>query len=249
LKLLQEDVAVRTERLQQAAEEREKASPVAKDQGQSLPVEYERLGDEQSRLGDHAARLRPPSESEDDTLSLLTPISQRMHEAGGRIRQAGNMENALDLQQHVVADLDWLLREVEKSGGPSKSPGGKESTAAAAKQSKGTAAAGRSPSPIGPEGTAQKQRGGRSGEPSSGTSGNEPGDASTAKGDGRGRTGEQASRPDLNVMHGRMKQLWGELPQHVRERMLQSPMEELPPKYEQAIEEYFRRLSQEKAEE
>jgi hypothetical protein len=45
-----------------------------------------------------------------------------------------------------------------------------------------------------------------------------------------------------------MKQLWGELPEHAREQMLQLPDEEFPPKYESLIEDYFRRLSEEKQE-
>ena len=43
-----------------------------------------------------------------------------------------------------------------------------------------------------------------------------------------------------------MKQLWGELPQRDREQMLQLPVEEFLPEYELLIEDYFRRLSEEK---
>ena len=43
-----------------------------------------------------------------------------------------------------------------------------------------------------------------------------------------------------------MQRLWYLLPQHAREQMLQSPGEEFAPKYELQIEEYFRRLSEEK---
>ena len=43
-----------------------------------------------------------------------------------------------------------------------------------------------------------------------------------------------------------LKQLWGELPQRQREQMLEPPVEEFLPKYEQQIEEYFRRLSEDK---
>ena len=45
-----------------------------------------------------------------------------------------------------------------------------------------------------------------------------------------------------------IRRLWGQLPEHARGQMLQSPVEEFPPKYEVMIEEYFRRLSEEKGE-
>ncbi len=53
-------------------------------------------------------------------------------------------------------------------------------------------------------------------------------------------------KPDMQQMREVMKQLWGELPPHQREQMLQLPLEEFLPKYELLIEEYFRRLSEEK---
>jgi hypothetical protein len=56
----------------------------------------------------------------------------------------------------------------------------------------------------------------------------------------------QRHKPDMEEMHTMMNNLWGELPAHVREQMLQSPVEEFIPKYEQLIEDYFRELSDEK---
>ena len=43
-----------------------------------------------------------------------------------------------------------------------------------------------------------------------------------------------------------MEELWGELPPRQRQQMLQLPVEEFLPKYELLIEEYFRRLAEEK---
>ena len=50
----------------------------------------------------------------------------------------------------------------------------------------------------------------------------------------------------MDEMRAMMKQLWGELPEHARQQMLQSPIEEFPPKYQSLIEAYFRRLAEEK---
>ena len=51
---------------------------------------------------------------------------------------------------------------------------------------------------------------------------------------------------DMDQMRAVIKKLWGELPQHQREQMLQLPIEEFLPKYQLMIEEYFRRLAEEK---
>ena len=47
-------------------------------------------------------------------------------------------------------------------------------------------------------------------------------------------------------MRAEMKRLWGELPEQVRQQMQELPAEDFPPKYESLIEEYFRRLAEEK---
>ncbi len=55
----------------------------------------------------------------------------------------------------------------------------------------------------------------------------------------------QARKPDRREIRAMIKRVWGGLPERARRQMLQSPVEEFPPKYEVLIEEYFRRLSEE----
>ena len=56
----------------------------------------------------------------------------------------------------------------------------------------------------------------------------------------------KARKPDIEETRAAMSRLWGELPARARQQMLQSPVEEFSPKYEVLIEEYFRRLAEEK---
>jgi hypothetical protein len=42
-----------------------------------------------------------------------------------------------------------------------------------------------------------------------------------------------------------LKDLWGHLPERVREQLLQAPTDEFLPKYQLEIEKYFRRLAEE----
>jgi hypothetical protein len=57
---------------------------------------------------------------------------------------------------------------------------------------------------------------------------------------------EQARRPDPEEVQAMMRQLWGELPERARQRLLQSPPEHFPPAYQRQIEDYFRQLADEK---
>jgi hypothetical protein len=58
----------------------------------------------------------------------------------------------------------------------------------------------------------------------------------------------QPHKPDMETARATMQRLWGQLPEHVRQKMLQTPIEDFPPKYERMIEEYYRRLSEENME-
>jgi hypothetical protein len=56
-----------------------------------------------------------------------------------------------------------------------------------------------------------------------------------------------AQTPEKGEVSDLVKDLWGHLPARSREQMLQSFSDEFLPKYEQEIEQYYRRLSDEEA--
>ena len=62
---------------------------------------------------------------------------------------------------------------------------------------------------------------------------------STARGDGG--QAESADTPDWQQL---LKDLWGHLPERVREQLIQAPTDEFLPKYKLEIEKYFRRLAE-----
>jgi hypothetical protein len=57
---------------------------------------------------------------------------------------------------------------------------------------------------------------------------------------------ERARKPTAEELRAMIKQFWGELPDAARQQMLQSAVEEFPPKYQTLIEDYYRRLAEEK---
>jgi len=85
--------------------------------------------------------------------------------------------------------------------------------------------------------------------PKPGKSGAAARNGRTAARDSTDRLDSSSAKPadkgDINEM---AKALWGHLPVHSREQMLQSFSDEFLPKYELEIEEYYRRLSEEQGE-
>jgi hypothetical protein len=55
---------------------------------------------------------------------------------------------------------------------------------------------------------------------------------------------QNAQRPDVNDMKGLMKDLWGQLPAHARDQMLQTSPEQFLPRYELQLEKYYKRLAE-----
>ena len=91
-----------------------------------------------------------------------------------------------------------------------------------------------------------KPKGASSGQPKQGPPGKKPGatpGVAPVQKTGNGENGQ----PDRQEMRTLMQQLWDvALPPQQRKQLLQSPFDEFLPKYERLIEQYFRRLSEEK---
>jgi hypothetical protein len=170
-------------------------------------------------LGERLRRqLGPAAEKED--ANPLAGVARRMLEVHERVRQSDAGPATLNLQKQIVADLDRLIDEARKSAGQCNS------SASAQQQSSSSKPSSSPPKP---------------GAGASHKAGNKP-----AAGAGQRKEGEQRRKPDMDEMRTIMKDLWGELPPQVREQMLQAPVEQFVPKYEQLIEDYFRDLSDQK---
>jgi hypothetical protein len=134
-------------------------------------------------------------------------------------RQTGHPTQ--EAQQNAIGQLDAMLK--------------------AMKTSKSTASTGSKSQPS----TSPSMNGAARPKPDSSqdqTAATRPGTSASRQpaGDGKGR---KAAREETRAT---MKRLWGSLPDRARQQMLQVPVEEFPPKYEEQIEQYFRRLAEEK---
>jgi hypothetical protein len=146
----------------------------------------------------------------------LASVRAKMEAAKALLPQTDELQRAQRLQQQVVADLDALIEQLGK-----QCQGACQSSGQCNSPSQRT------------QPTAAKP----SGKPGKGTTAAR--DSTTRLGRGNARSVQFADREAI------VKDLWGHLPPHAREQMLQSYSPEFLPKYELEIEKYFRRLAEE----
>lgn len=168
--------------------------------------------------------LRAGPEGEDigqQGTAPLERISNRMHEAHRLIAAQTTSGETKQVQEAIVADLDDLIEQLSQqckncSGGQSQPGQQKQKTA----QSTPKPGEGKKPGAASrAQGAAQQSQ-----APSEG-----------------GKAANPAELSDEEIV----KQLWGQLPQHMRQQLLQSSADEFLPKYREELEEYFRKLSEE----
>jgi hypothetical protein len=164
--------------------------------------------------------LGAAAEKESD--NPLLEIARKMRDAQGRLDQHDAGSTTQIVQKEIVDGLEKLIDQARKAA--KQCAGG---------QSRAQAVAARKP--VGQPPAGGEPEGGRPSDPRAGESSPRPRAAS-----------QRPRQPDLEQVRAIIKELWGELPQREREQMLESPPEEFLPKYELLIEEYFRRLSEEK---
>ncbi len=164
--------------------------------------------------------LGAAADSEDDP--PLLRVARQMREVERRLEDRDAGPATQEVQRQIVNDLDKLIEEARKAS--CSSPSG---------SSESQPIAGRAPTA--PPGSTAGQP---SGQPS-----RRPAAESSQR-----PQGDDGGPPELDVGQVRtiMKELWGELPEQERQQMIESPPEEFLPKYEVLIENYFRRLSEEK---
>ncbi|MEN6459616.1 MAG: hypothetical protein ABFC63_11885 [Thermoguttaceae bacterium] len=241
LKLLQREINVRVEALQRAVQTSEKL-------GDEPRAEYRELGRMQGRLAEIVERsvgvqvppTRKPAGNPNDVRRLAVRsqlfASERQPNDEELRRELGAAAESGD--EHPMAQVAGQMREAQQrieradSGETTQKLQRRiiESLDRLIQQAEQT----------------QGQRPSGAVRSKAAASGQKP-DSEPTRGETRQATGEHRGRNAKGPpTRNRMKQLWGELPEHVRERMLQLPEEDFPPQYETLIEDYFRRLAEEK---
>lgn len=179
------------------------------------PDETELDEDLRRSLGEDLGQSSPA----DDPHSPLERIGTQMRSAQQLLAERDGAGRATRLQDQIVKDLDALIKKAQRQKKQSQQ-GGKPSGGSQRPDARPQGGQPGDSSAEGQQPAADSTEGTREGA----------GEASTADRD--------AGRSEL------LKNLWGHLPERVRQQMLQSPDDEFLPKYEFEIEQYFRRLAE-----
>lgn len=152
--------------------------------------------------------------------SPLERISSDMAHASQLIESQATTGETRAVQEEIVTQLDSLIEQLSKqcqkcSGGSCNKPGQQQTQSNTPKPGKGG-----KPQPNAASQAAPQSR------------------ATAAGGGGEAQPGEVADRDVV-------KQLWGQLPERLRQQLLQSTTDEFLPKYRAELQQYFRRLSEE----
>ena len=193
-------------------------------------------GLEEERPSADPAPAGPPA-GEDVGQSPFGRIELGMEHARGLLRAGDTSGRAAGVQKQVISDLDELIRQAEKQCAQCKQ--GSSSGKQGKQQSQ------RSQPKPGQQ--AGKEAGKKPGEKKPGDS--KPSDkngsrqaaqqSTAAAGTGTGESSMARQPAEL------MKEVWGRLPQRLREQMLESSSDEFLPQYREQIEKYFERLAAE----
>lgn len=163
-----------------------------------------------------------PSEDQDP----FGRIARRMRQVESRVARNQAGADTQQQQQQIVDDLTALIAKLNKQcqGGECK-PGDKEAQQQQQPQ--------------------QAQRGNpqqkKSKQPSPKVAKNPASDS------GDRLRSDFTAKPSTDAIRQTMKEAWGNLPERLREQMLQTSVDEFLPKYELMIEQYFKRLAEEES--
>jgi hypothetical protein len=148
----------------------------------------------------------------------LSRISRQMRVVEQRIAQQEVSEKTQGLQEQIVADLEALIKKIQQNQ--------KKQSSSSPKNSK-------------PKNNEIKQP---DKQPSDGqrTESTKPATDSEDQ-----LTERRTAAADAAAMEALVKRVWGHLPDRVREEMQNATEEEFLPKYQEVIEDYFRRLAEE----
>ena len=122
--------------------------------------------------------------------------------------------------ESIVTELDELLKQARKQQSQQQQSSGSKKPQQSRRDKPG-----------------QPQQQPAGGKPEE--AGNEPARDSTEQ-----QRPEAPAQPDIGQMQDMLRELWGHLPEHERQQVINSTIEKFVPKYESLIKEYFKRLSE-----
>jgi len=223
------DARKRTERFSDA-EDQKRGRAAAKDGSTAPPGPGRDEGEDIGRgraAGGSEPRRGGPS---------LRELTDKMRQVQARIDRHDLSSATQTRQREIVEELDRLISALEsqqgQAGGRGSRAGGSPQRDPASNADRSSAATADSPGDGEQQG--EPEPGSQKGTP-------RPSDRGVANAE---RKQDADGGPPSNAARQRMKSVWGQLPERVRQQMLNLAPDLFLPKYERMIEEYYQRLSE-----
>lgn len=173
---------------------------------------------------DTPGEVKPEQRPADITITSDNPLlqlSEKMNQSKKRIAKSQLAADTQKLQTEILSDLDVLIEQVTQQCEECKGGGAKPK-----------------------EGSSDPKQ--EPGSPKKGEGGGSESQATNPK-ESTNRVGSasetEVKRRQVDSM---LREIWGELPDRVRMRMQDAAVEQVLPKYEKLIEEYYKRLAEER---
>ena len=148
----------------------------------------------------------------------LVDLGRQMHEVESRIAQAKSDDETQKLQERIASELQKLIKQLQRR---------KKSSSSSSSSNKD-------------QQTAEREK---VEQPTTGGAGQQAAADSPAAESTETLEERKTQKAETSQLDEALKDIWGQLPAHLRQQMEQYAKEELLPKYELQIEEYFRALA------
>lgn len=164
--------------------------------------------------------------------SPLASVHQKMQTAESLIQGHDTSGKTKQVQGEIVDELDQLIAKLQEqckkcSGGQCNKPGSSQQQTAKS-----------TPKP----GAANSQQAQQSNSPSQAQP--DASQQAATQSNARPNGGETSAASDAVDPQAMLKDVWGELPERMRQQMLQSSFDDFLPEYRDDIEAYFRQLAE-----
>jgi hypothetical protein len=207
----------------------------------------EKLGDELMKEADDTPGVDPDKPKED--VDKMDRAVKGMRSAGEKLEEGQTADETQSIQKQVIKDLEDIINQLENpppnqgNGGAGGGGGGGGGGGASGRSGRGGGGSSlRRMRPQGasgkgkPSGQAQKKPG--DAEEQAGGTSSENGVDSSKMSQADRKAAEEAARKQKLEMD-----VWGHLPQHVREELLNTYGERMLPKYENLVKQFYEALS------
>lgn len=154
----------------------------------------------------------------DRSANPLVDLGRQMHEVESRIAQAKSDDETQKLQERIANELQKLIKQLQRR---------KKSSSSSSSSNKD-------------QQTAEREK---VEQPTTGGAGQQAASDSPAAESTETLKERKTEKAETAQLDEALKDIWGQLPAHLRQQMEQYAKEELLPKYELQIEEYFRALA------